>query len=125
MRASPVAERDAVAVRGDRSRDIEVLRAFAVLGVIAHHVSSSMPGTTAVMGMLFGPFNLGAGVDLFFRDIGLCYRAEPPAAHRLGPLAESALARNSGNLDQAGLPSMADSASVVGDRARRNSHLAL
>jgi peptidoglycan/LPS O-acetylase OafA/YrhL len=60
-----VGDRLAVSSHGDRNRDIEVLRAFAVGGVILHHQAVLLEGTPGLLPPGW-PFGTGAGVDLFF-----------------------------------------------------------
>ncbi|MDP3491665.1 MAG: acyltransferase [Hyphomonadaceae bacterium] len=48
------------------NRDIEVLRAFAVVGVVMHHLVGVLLASTPGSQISLGPFNLAVGVDLFF-----------------------------------------------------------
>lgn len=48
------------------NRDIEALRAFAVVGVVMHHLVDVLLASTAGSQTHLGPFNFAVGVDLFF-----------------------------------------------------------
>lgn len=49
----------------EKNRDIEVLRAFAVFGVLLHHLAVLLAGTPGAA-ISFAPFDPSSGVDLFF-----------------------------------------------------------
>lgn len=51
-----------------KNRDIEVLRAFAILGVLIHHLDGVL--LPAMPGFRLGAMGLGSGVDLFFAISG-------------------------------------------------------
>lgn len=54
------------AVSGGKNKDIEMLRAVAVSGVVAYHAPAILPSFQGDFADVFARFNLAAGVDLFF-----------------------------------------------------------
>lgn len=56
-----------IATHSEKNKDIEVLRAFAVGGVLAHHATGVLlPPLRGELAWIPETFNFGAGVDLFF-----------------------------------------------------------